>query len=188
MEKYQSIVEQLRTGNNQQAIQQLYQAFPSICKLICNLGGEESDAKDVFQDALLVLYRNAQKPDFELTCAPSTYLYSVARFLWKDKLKKRYREVPLNLNAQEQQVIETDVEYFKENQSKTQQLAQILTTLGERCKSLLQAYYYQKMSMKEIASKFDYASVNSAKTQKYKCLERAKKLVHQTAQRSPSKL
>lgn len=176
MAKNPNILEQLRTGNNKKAIAFLYQSFPMIRKLICNNGGNDADAQDVFQEALLVLYRNAQKADFELTCAPSTYLYSVARFLWKDMLKKRNKEVYLEYDVRQDEVVLPDLEQQQNQQSKTHQLASVLQQLGEKCKLLLQAYYYKKMSMKEIAQAFEYSSVNSAKTQKYKCIERAKKI------------
>ncbi|BDS13309.1 RNA polymerase sigma factor [Aureispira anguillae] len=178
MAKKSNILEQLRSGDNKKAIATLYQSFPMIRKLICNNGGNDADAQDVFQDALLVLYRNAQKMDFELTCAPGTYLYSVARFLWKDTLKKRNKEVSLEYDIRQNEVIENDLELFQQQQSKTARLAAVLQQLGDKCKLLLQAYYYKKMSMKEIAQAFEYSSVNSAKTQKYKCIERAKKIAN----------
>jgi len=187
MAKQANILHQLRSGDNQKAIAQLYTAFPPIRKFIKSSGGDDADAQDIFQDALLVLYRNAQKVDFELTCAPGTYLYSVARFLWKDALKKKYKEVHFDYDIRRDEAIESDIERHQEQQSQLTQLGKILQQLGEKCKALLQAYYYKKMSMKEIAQTFEYSSVNSAKTQKYKCIERAKKIATKQLP-SPSKL
>ena len=51
-----------------------------------------------------------------------------------------------------------------------------LKKLGEPCKSILEAYYIQKKSMPEIAESFGYTNADNAKTQKYKCLIRLKKL------------
>ena len=48
--------------------------------------------------------------------------------------------------------------------------------IGEPCKSLLEAYYIQKKSMPEIAEHFGYTNADNAKTQKYKCLVRLKKI------------
>lgn len=171
-----NIVAALRNGNNRQAIEALYQAYPGISKFIRRNGGDEFDARDVFQDALLILYRNAQKPDFQLSCAPGTYLYSVSRFLWKDILKKKNKEQQLSKELKEENRFDLDIECLQEQQLKSKKLASIMQQLGDKCKMLLQAYYYQKMSMKDIAAQFEYSSVNSAKTQKYKCIERAKKL------------
>jgi RNA polymerase sigma factor (sigma-70 family) len=182
-----NILEQIRSGNNKKAIAFLYQSFPAIRKFIRSNGGDDADAQDVFQDALLVFYKNAQKSEFELTCAAGTYLYSVSRFLWKDVLKKRTREIRVDYEIRQDEVIESDIERFQEQQSQGAQLAKILQQLGEKCKGLLEAYYYKKMSMKDIAQVFDYSSVNSAKTQKYKCIERAKKIATKQVS-SPSKL
>lgn len=51
-----------------------------------------------------------------------------------------------------------------------------MMSLGEPCKSLLEAFYLQKKSMQDIASAFGYTNPDNAKTQKYKCLMRLKKL------------
>ncbi len=170
------IVAALRKGKNHAAIQELYQSYPSISKFIRRNGGDEFDARDIFQDALLILYRNTQKNDFELTCAAGTYLYSVSRFLWKDVLKKRNKETELSKSLKSNLPLETELETFQEQQIQAKKLATVLLQLGEKCKLILEAYYYQKMSMKDIAAQFEYSSVNSAKTQKYKCIERAKKI------------
>jgi DNA-directed RNA polymerase specialized sigma24 family protein len=55
-------------------------------------------------------------------------------------------------------------------------LRKILTQLGQPCKKLLTGYYVDKFSMKELAEKLGYNSDATAKAQKYKCLQRAKKL------------
>ena len=51
-----------------------------------------------------------------------------------------------------------------------------MAKIGEPCKSLLDAYYIQKKSMLDIAADFGYTNADNAKTQKYKCLIRLKKL------------
>jgi len=45
---------------------------------------------------------------------------------------------------------------------------------GKKCEDLLMKFYIHKMSMQDIARQLGYSSVNTAKTRKYKCLERAK--------------
>lgn len=170
------IVEQLRSNQSKTALATLYQSFPMIRQLIRNNGGNDADAQDVFQEALLVLYRNAQTPDFELTCAPSTYLYSVARYLWKDIQKKNRREVSLEQDVRQENNIEEDLDYHQQQEQTAAQLSSVFQQIGEKCKAILKAYYYQKQSMKEIAATLNYGSINSAKTQKYKCIERAKKI------------
>ena len=51
-----------------------------------------------------------------------------------------------------------------------------ISSLGEPCKSLIEAFYIQKRSMQDIANQFGYTNADNAKNQKYKCLMRLKKL------------
>ena len=177
MTQKSDILLQLRNGDNKKAIAKLYEAYPMIRQFICTHGGNDADAQDVFQEALLVFYRNAQKPTFELTCAASTYLYSVTRFIWKDWLKKKNREI---LIEEDNRVIPIDfddsLQQKEEALQQSKLLSKIISKLGQKCQQILKSYYYQRMSMQEIAQKFGYGSTNSAKTQKYKCIERAKKM------------
>lgn len=179
MPKQPNILAQLRGGENKKAIAALYEYYPMIRQLVCTNGGNDADAQDIFQEALLVLFRNAQKADFELTCAASTYLYSVARFMWKDSLRKKKRAVELQEDSPSIRVeFEDTLEQQEMIQQKNTTLQAIIEQLGDKCKKILTAYYYHKMSMQEIATQLNYSSTNSVKTQKYKCLERAKKMAN----------
>lgn len=167
------ILKLLRSGENDKVLDRLYEGFGPVSTFIKKNGGVEDEAKDIFQEALIIFYQKAVSDEFVLTSKISTYIYSVCRFLWKDKLKTKNRfisdegfEIPEDINQ------ETLQDEILENKY----LDKVLKQLGDKCQSILDAYYVLKMSMKEIASKFDYSSVSSAKNQKYKCLERAKKM------------
>ena len=162
----------LRSGQTTPALKELYKAYPAIRQFIKTHGGNEDDAKDCFQDALMILYRNALKPEFELTASVNTYLYSVCRFLWKDQLKKKNRESDTELKDIPMEDISTALQ--QEEEAKF--LQQVLSKLGQKCSEILQLFYYEKKNMEEIAQELGYTSVDSAKTQKYKCLERAKQM------------
>ena len=54
-----------------------------------------------------------------------------------------------------------------------------LAKVGEPCKTLLEEFYIHKKQMQEIAEMFGYTNADNAKTQKYKCLVRLKKLFFQ---------
>jgi len=51
-----------------------------------------------------------------------------------------------------------------------------INNLGEPCKSLLESFYFKNKSMLDIAQDFGYTNAENAKTQKYKCLMRLKKI------------
>lgn len=72
--------------------------------------------------------------------------------------------------------MEEDVELQEKRNADFAIMERALGSLGEPCKSLLEAYYLQKKDMTDIAAFFGYTNADNAKNQKYKCLLRLKKL------------
>lgn len=163
------------------AIKEIYKLYHSILiKWICSKGGEEADAEDVFQDALIVLYEKSQDPEFCLTCKLSTYVFAVCKRLWLKKAEKRFGISTLKQGDEEEgiqlQAEEIDVQKFLREEAHLAQLDVALKELGEPCASLISSFYWEEKSMKEIAEHFHYTNPENAKTQKYKCLSRLRKL------------
>ncbi|MCB0583518.1 MAG: hypothetical protein KDD10_29835, partial [Phaeodactylibacter sp.] len=69
--KTTDIARQLRT-HREAAFEQLYSScFPKVARLVKALGGEYEDARDIFQDALVVLYEKAVEGQLEIQSSPS---------------------------------------------------------------------------------------------------------------------
>ena len=62
--------------------------FPSIMRMVETNSGSKEDAQDIFQEALVVVYRKLKVGSLELECSLKTYLYAVCRNLWMEKLRK----------------------------------------------------------------------------------------------------
>ena len=163
--------------NDRQAIETLYaQHYRMIQSLIINNQGTLDDAKDIFQEAMIVLYEKAKSGSFELHCQIKTYVYSVSRRLWLKRLQQLQKYVP-DINGMEDIVpVEEEVEAAEQRNADYQLMERAMMNLGEPCKSLLEAFYVQKKNMTEIAGTFGYTNADNAKNQKYKCLMRLKKI------------
>jgi RNA polymerase sigma factor (sigma-70 family) len=163
--------------NDRKAIEVIYRDnFNSIQALIINNNGSAEDAKDVFQEAMIVLYEKVRSGSFELTCLIRTYLYSVSRRIWLKRLQQMSR-FPSNLDSvQETVAVEDDLEENERIHTEFHAMDKAIASLGEPCKSLLEAYYLEKKSMTDIALSFGYTNAENAKNQKYKCLVRLKKI------------
>jgi DNA-directed RNA polymerase specialized sigma subunit len=72
--------------------------------------------------------------------------------------------------------VEEDVEEYEKRDQEFAMMEKAIGSLGEPCKSLIEAFYIQKRNMQDIASQFGYTNADNAKNQKYKCLMRLKKL------------
>ena len=72
--------------------------------------------------------------------------------------------------------VEEDVEEYEKRDQEFTMMEKAIGSLGEPCKSLIEAFYIQKRNMQDIATQFGYTNADNAKNQKYKCLMRLKKL------------
>jgi RNA polymerase sigma factor (sigma-70 family) len=163
--------------NNRQAIETIYKEnYAMVQNLILNNSGTSDDAKDVFQEAMIVLYEKVRSGSFELNCQIKTYVYSVCRRLWLKRLNQLQKITPEIQSLEEQVAIEEEMELHEQRNNDFVLMEKAMQHLGEPCKSLLEAYYLQKKSMIEIANNFGYTNADNAKNQKYKCLMRLKKM------------
>ncbi|MFI5151096.1 MAG: RNA polymerase sigma factor [Bacteroidia bacterium] len=167
------IIDLIRKREHHKAIEKLYDHFPKVKSLIRLKGGNVQDAGDVFQESLVIFCRKVSNPEFILTCSIGTYLYSISWHLWKDTLRKKNRSVSdpwkeASVNA------EAETEEYLEKEKKYGYLDQVLTQIGDKCREIFKLYYFQKQSMEEIASVLGFGSEQSAKNQKYKCMEKAR--------------
>jgi RNA polymerase sigma factor (sigma-70 family) len=163
--------------NNRQAIETIYkQNYNMVQTLILNNNGSTDDAKDIFQEALIVLYEKVKSGTLELNCLIKTYVYSVCRRLWLKRLSQLQRFSPEVDTLEEIVIVEEEMEAHEQRNNDFLVMDLAMNNLGEPCKSLLESYYIHKKSMQEIAGDFGYTNADNAKNQKYKCLMRLKKI------------
>jgi len=174
--KHLRILEQFYNGDHDAVLQFYKQEFPKIARLIINNQGTLDDAKDVFHDALVILMDKYRWGCLRLECSAGTYLYSISRNLWLERLRHRKREhdfMEIQLNWQP----DVTVDYYEEQPGHLDSVLKAIDELGDPCKQLLGLYYFQNLSWEEIAAELGYISAASARNQKYKCLERIRKQV-----------
>ena len=164
--------------DNENAIKTVYKLhFPMIENFIRQNGGSGQEAKDLFQDGFLVLYNNLKNPVFTLDCKIKTYIYSVCKRIWLTELKRKSK-APAVVDGIDEfiNIDESDIEEHNKHENSLLQLQSSLVKLGEPCNVLLSDYYLNNLSMQQIAEKMGYTNADNAKTQKYKCLLRLKKI------------
>lgn len=163
--------------NERKAVETIYKNnFNMVQGLIINNNGSVDDAKDIFQEAMIVLYEKVRAGNFELNCQIKTYVYSVCRRLWLKRLQQLSRYTNEVHSVESTVPVEDDLEKHEKRDAEFEMMDKAINSLGEPCKSLLVAYYLKKKSMLEIATGFGYTNADNAKTQKYKCLMRLKKI------------
>ncbi len=167
--KDQEIFEKICKGD-EKTLEVLYKKYyRMMTKMVISNSGTEQEAKDIYQDALVVFWQKAVSGNLVLTSKISTYLYSICQNLWRKELDRKKR-----LSHEEKD----GVEFAQHDQKERAKLInQCIRQLGGTCKKVLMFYYFDGMSMQEIADKLGFANTNTAKTKKYKCKKKLDELV-----------
>ncbi len=168
-------------NNDSKILRLIYKKnFPSILKYILTNSGSEEEARDIFQESMIVLYRNAQKESFVLTSSVQTYLYSIAKRLWLKKLKGNSWLMRLDDKEKEDEdagfSVSGELTEYQEKEQQYERIQTGMSQLGEPCHSIIKDFYVNHLNMVEISAKYGYTNADNAKNQKYKCLQRLKKI------------
>lgn len=169
--------EQLRLlqSGDEPALRQVYrQHYQMVVNMVMNNGGSLQEAKDVYQETVIIFYEKVREDSFELNCRIKTFLYSVARRLWLKQLQRKNRYTSSLSDTEE--YLEIPWEEVGQKEEQYHAMHKALEALGEPCRSILKDFYLHNQSMEEITEKFGYTNADNAKNQKYKCLKRLKKM------------
>ena len=150
---------------------QLYKiAFPSVAKYVSKMGGSLDEAKDIFQDALVIYYEKTVGEAIILQTNEQAYLLGTAKHLWAKKFRGNIQHTSLDDNAFEFEAEES-------SQPSETKLMHYLETAGQKCMEILKAFYYDNIAVEKIAGLFGYSGVRSATVQKYKCMEKVRETI-----------
>lgn len=150
--------------------------YPVIAAYIEKNSGTVEDAADIFQDAIIVFYEKVRFEQLDLNCSIRTYIFSVSKHLWLNKLRSQKKMTSLD---NEVQAIKVPAESLSILESSEQEklIAQLLAKMGEDCRKVLNYYYFERLKMKEIATNMGFANEQVAKNKKSKCMNKLKALV-----------
>lgn len=137
--------------------------------------GFTPDAKDIFQQALVVFYKNCLKEEFVLSSSISTYLFSISKNLWLKELRRR--KPTKNLDSSDHEILQSDEGDFSENQELMDNMMNGLNQLTDNCKKLIRLYHFEKKKWSEIVVIMNYKNDHAARNQKYKCLKKLKAII-----------
>lgn len=147
-----------------------------ILNLVMTNSGTEPEAKDVYQEVIIAFYERLQQKDFSLTCKIKTYLYAVGKRIWLKRLSEKKRGPFRMDDAETFADIDDEMARIDENEMQFEVMKKSLIELGEPCSTIIQDFYVRNLTMDQLRDKFGYTTADNAKNQKYKCLQRLKKI------------
>jgi RNA polymerase sigma factor (sigma-70 family) len=166
----EAILEGLKTSDSN-VLEYVYKKyFPIVRFFVIKNSGTDEDAKDVFQEAIILIYKRLKDESLDLTCAFKTYLYSVCRILWLRQLEKRKVRNEVIADNQVFIQLDEDIEAQFAEQEQFRIYQKHFQLLHKDCQEILQLFL-KRVPLKEIAQKMNIKSDKYLKKRKYACKE-----------------
>ncbi|MDR3712108.1 MAG: sigma-70 family RNA polymerase sigma factor [Puia sp.] len=180
------------------------QNYAAVRSFVLSNSGTDQDARDVFQEGILAAWNNLSKNRYESREGKGleSYLRKICRFRWLERTRSaafRYssamdtesfsgEENDFRGDSGGKQLPSTDLLNDSDDslnqlirKEEIDQARQLLARLRERCRKILYLFYYRRLSMEEIASEMELTA-DSAKNQKYRCLNQLRELYYGNAE------
>ncbi|MAZ29132.1 MAG: hypothetical protein CL868_18910 [Cytophagaceae bacterium] len=162
-------------NNDRDTLEKIYQEnFHKVLSYILKNSGTPQQAKDIYQEAFIAMWRNIKREKFKAQneTAINGYIYQIAKNKWIDHLRSARHKKSTALVRDFEDINSGDEE---EHQQKIKVLNNALQDMGAKCQELLKLFYYENLSMRDMAHKLDMAE-SSVRNAKYRCMEQLKYL------------
>jgi len=179
------ITEMIRNNKDQNlAISQLYQQHYDILEnLVLQNSGNQDDAADIIQESMLVLVQMIKTEKFRGESAIRSILYSIAKNKWISEIRRQRSSTVRHESYHESDDShDMDISEAISRQEDLNFVMSIFEKTGETCKKILQLFYYEELSIKEIREQLEFSSEQVLRNKKYKCL----KVLTDTVKSSPA--
>lgn len=141
--------------------------FPYVEAYVIQQGGTKEQAKDLFQEAMIVIYQKISSGNLKLHCKFSTFLYAVCKRIWIQDRKKYY--LRLNKMQEIKMVSESESIYGKDSGSLARELFdKHFKKLGPDCQQIL-TMYFNGLTIEEISKIMGINTIHHASDKKYRC-------------------
>jgi len=161
------------------ALQYLYQnqsLRSAVFHFVMQRGGDQSDAKRVFQDAMIVLDRHVRSGSFQGKSKLSTFFIGIAHRTWLKADTWESKTTEFQSEHVSEVAQEADDSLIQDEMKST--LYSVLEKIGERCKELLRlnSLHY---SMEEVAQLRGFSGTQEANNAIYRCREQLRNFLRE---------
>lgn len=154
-------------------LQYLYKEYFGFLKnMVLNNSGTKEDAEDVIQETFIAFVQIVQNDKYRGDSSLKSFLYSVAKNIWLTKLKKYKADFKrANIWIEDNPQLEDDIQEQLIKNEALRLISNVLSAIGSVCKLILQKYYYEELSLKEILDFTDFENEQVLRNKKSKCMK-----------------
>ncbi len=166
-----AIIEAIKAGS-EKILFQLYETYRDefVSWAIRNHQVSIEEAKDVFQESVVALYKNvkAGKAD-TLESTIKTYLFGIGKNIILNALKRKGIEAKAYESINHEHDNGINDHYDQEHLINL--VKRLYRAMGSPCKEILELFYEKGYDMESVASHIGYKNADVAKKKKYECLK-----------------
>lgn len=162
-------------------IDEIYEKYADQVKYwILNNNGSPADAGDVFQNALLAIFRQAKERELRITCPFGAYLMAIVKNQWYKELRKRGRK---GVTKSIDEVYDVGTDNFREAEKAADQIEKeklvfrFYKKLGDRCREIIRLSMKDRWSQSELADKLGI-SYGYLRKKKSQCMKKLIEMIH----------
>jgi RNA polymerase sigma factor (sigma-70 family) len=156
-------------NHNEKIIYYIYsENYRIIKQLVKTNNGTDEDADDIFQEAIMVIYRKIRDNNFNLYVAFGTYLYAVAKNIWQNELKRRSQKINTTDNFEEIQDGDNDIFVNLVKNEKHELVWHYFEKLSSDCQKVIKLFIEGK-SIAEVTKIMKYSSEQHTKNRRLRC-------------------
>ncbi|WP_159023741.1 RNA polymerase sigma factor [Formosa sp. L2A11] len=170
-----NVLTDLKTENNF-AFGKLYRDnYGKISRFVQNNSGNQADAEDLFQEAMMVLVEKLRQDNFQLTASIDTYVYAICKNLWFKKLRNTNFQLSIDdmQSLEFQDAINDSIEAEK---TYSEKLKGYLLKITDHCNRLIHDMFFKEKAIEQIQKDYGYSTRHNAQNQKHKCVEQIRKV------------
>ncbi|MEZ4885342.1 MAG: sigma-70 family RNA polymerase sigma factor [Chitinophagales bacterium] len=172
LEDFNDWLQDFKAGKRE-AVNVLYDEFRSsfVHWILKKHNCSEEDAVDIFQDAIIALYKNAKAGKLEnLTSQLKTYLFAIGKNIFLSQLRQR-KETTSDAPLEFTESSEIRAQDMLQSMDRKKMIARLLKQMQHPCQRILYLFFYRQYSIEAIQKDLNYKSQDVVKTQKRRCIK-----------------
>ena len=154
--------------NDPATVRSLYAAhFPAVKQYVLANSGTTTDAEDIFQEAITVLWMRAKEGGLDASADPGGFLFRVSKYKWLDVVRSAAHKHMKVVHDERQ--LETHDEQDHDLEARIVRLRGVYDKLDDKCRTVLDRFYFERKDLASIAAEMGVEE-ESIRTIKYRCM------------------
>ena len=145
--------------------------YPAVKSFVLENKGDIQDAKDVFQEGIVLIFKKVTSGELTLNCSFRTYLFSICRLVWFRELEKRKYEKMDQKDLKGYMDLQLDLNFNEIEQDKYRLYQKHLDFLEPDCRKIL-TLFYDGVPVRDITRVMGFTSESYTKKRKFQCKEK----------------